>query len=141
MPSWPRPTAPADRAAAYDALAPGARRLGAAFQKINFLRDLAEDHDVLHRRYFPGLDPDRICDADRDLHPRRHRRRPGASAEVMTELPASSRRAVSAAHATFTELSAPAPRDASRADPLARVRVPGAVKLRIAAGAITGGRS
>ena len=34
----------------------GARRLGAAFQKLNFLRDLGEDHDVLGRSYFPGLE-------------------------------------------------------------------------------------
>ncbi|MDB5244066.1 MAG: phytoene synthase, partial [Spirosoma sp.] len=39
----------------YDRLAPGARRLGAAFQKLNFLRDLAEDHDVLRRSFFPDL--------------------------------------------------------------------------------------
>ena len=55
-----------DAAAGYDRLAPGARRLGAAFQKLNFLRDLAEDHDTLGRRYFPGLEVDRFCDADRD---------------------------------------------------------------------------
>ncbi|WP_080792532.1 squalene/phytoene synthase family protein [Corynebacterium pacaense] len=33
----------------------GARSLGAAFQKINFLRDLAEDQTQLGRTYFPGL--------------------------------------------------------------------------------------
>ena len=32
----------------------GARALGAAFQKINFLRDLAEDQQELGRTYFPG---------------------------------------------------------------------------------------
>lgn len=35
-------------------LAGGARSLGAAFQKVNFLRDYAEDHDDLGRAYFPG---------------------------------------------------------------------------------------
>ncbi|MEG1445259.1 phytoene/squalene synthase family protein [Glutamicibacter sp.] len=34
-----------------------ARSLGAAFQKVNFLRDLAEDSEDLGRSYFPGLDP------------------------------------------------------------------------------------
>jgi len=33
----------------------GARRLGAAYQKINFLRDLATDSDDLGRSYFPGV--------------------------------------------------------------------------------------
>ncbi|WP_164983795.1 phytoene/squalene synthase family protein [Cellulomonas endophytica] len=35
----------------------GARALGAAFQKINFLRDLGADSGDLGRAYFPGLDP------------------------------------------------------------------------------------
>nr|WP_255633239.1 squalene/phytoene synthase family protein [Demequina sp. TTPB684] len=33
----------------------GARRLGAAYQKINFLRDLAMDDGELGRSYFPGV--------------------------------------------------------------------------------------
>lgn len=36
-------------------LYPYARKLGAAFQKINFLRDLHEDYENLGRAYFPGL--------------------------------------------------------------------------------------
>ena len=43
------PDASRGPSAGYDALAPGARRLGAAFQKLNFIRDLADDHDVLRR--------------------------------------------------------------------------------------------
>lgn len=34
----------------------GARRLGAAFQKVNFLRDFADDHDDLGRVYFAGTE-------------------------------------------------------------------------------------
>ena len=60
------PDGPVDRDGAYSALAPGARRLGAAFQKLNFLRDLDEDYSLLHRSYFPDLDVDRFCDGDRD---------------------------------------------------------------------------
>ena len=41
---------------AFERLAPGARRLGAAFQKVNFLRDLATDSQDLGRSYVPGLD-------------------------------------------------------------------------------------
>ncbi len=40
----------------YHHLYPYARRLGAAFQKINFLRDLHADFKELGRAYFPGLD-------------------------------------------------------------------------------------
>lgn len=37
----------------YARLKPGAQSLGAAFQKINFLRDIAADHAQLGRYYFP----------------------------------------------------------------------------------------
>ncbi|NQX91360.1 MAG: phytoene/squalene synthase family protein [Flavobacteriales bacterium] len=40
----------------YNRLYPYAKRLGAAFQKINFLRDLHADYKELGRAYFPGLE-------------------------------------------------------------------------------------
>jgi len=40
----------------YEALKPSAMKLGAAFQKINFLRDLHADYSHLGRTYFPGVD-------------------------------------------------------------------------------------
>ncbi|MEN9599165.1 MAG: hypothetical protein RL596_1476 [Bacteroidota bacterium] len=42
--------------AAYEKLKPAARSLGAAFQKVNFLRDLKADYEGLDRVYFPGCD-------------------------------------------------------------------------------------
>jgi 15-cis-phytoene synthase len=40
----------------YNKLIEPARRLGAAFQKVNFLRDLKADFKELGRVYFPGID-------------------------------------------------------------------------------------
>ncbi len=40
----------------YKKLTPYAMKLGSAFQKINFLRDLHSDYNQLGRTYFPGLD-------------------------------------------------------------------------------------
>lgn len=40
----------------YDQLAPGARALGAALQKVNFLRDMADDYHQLGRCYLPDAD-------------------------------------------------------------------------------------
>lgn len=40
----------------YDRLTPSAMRLGSAFQKINFLRDLNADYRDLGRVYFPNVD-------------------------------------------------------------------------------------
>ena len=48
--------------ARYERLKPAAMRLGAAFQKVNFLRDLQDDHVALGRTYFPGLAMDRMDD-------------------------------------------------------------------------------
>lgn len=39
----------------FDALAPYAQRLGSAFQKVNFLRDLNTDYNVMGRVYFPEV--------------------------------------------------------------------------------------
>ena len=40
----------------YEQLKSEAMRLGSAFQKVNFLRDLKDDNLVLNRNYFPGVD-------------------------------------------------------------------------------------
>jgi len=39
----------------YDELRPFAMKLGAAFQKVNFLRDMKQDYQILGRSYFPGV--------------------------------------------------------------------------------------
>lgn len=44
----------------YQRLKPDAMKLGSAFQKINFLRDLNADFKGLGRTYFPGLNIDRF---------------------------------------------------------------------------------
>lgn len=86
-------------------LVAGARRLGAAFQKVNFLRDLQAD-DGRGRAYFPGVDPAHLTetqkhqlldDIDADL---------AASLAALAALPPSSRAAVRLAHEQFGELSA-----------------------------------
>jgi phytoene/squalene synthetase len=116
----------------------GARRLGAAFQKVNFLRDLAADFQALGRSYFPGVSVESFSEADKvrllddidaDLR---------VSAAVIPDLPAGSRRAVALAQALFAELARRL--RATPADQLvgARVRVPNPIKLRIAAAAALG---
>ena len=46
--------------AQYHSLQPFAMKLGAAFQKINFLRDLKADYEGLGRTYFPNVDMTRF---------------------------------------------------------------------------------
>lgn len=40
----------------YFELKPSAQALGAAFQKVNFLRDVKADYEMLNRSYFPEVD-------------------------------------------------------------------------------------
>ena len=39
----------------YNELKEAAMRLGSAFQKVNFLRDLKDDYELLNRSYFPNV--------------------------------------------------------------------------------------
>lgn len=110
-------------------LVDGARRLGAAFQDVNFLRDQDHDAGALGRDYL-GIDTrnDRTAVLDRidgDL---------AAAAEVIAQLPPDCRRAVTAAHDLFAELSTRLRRD----DTEGRVRVPDPVKAVLAARAMAG---
>jgi phytoene/squalene synthetase len=116
----------------------GARHLGAAFQKVNFLRDLSADFDGLGRNYFPGVELNSfseddkrrlLADIDADL---------AASSAALPGLPPSSRRAVALAQLLFGELT-----ERIRATPASalirtRVRVPTPVKLKLAAAAAAG---
>lgn len=49
----------------YENLKAPARSLGAAFQKVNFLRDLKSDYNGLSRMYFPGCDFNNFTEMDK----------------------------------------------------------------------------
>ncbi|MFM2139542.1 MAG: hypothetical protein RJA57_1849 [Bacteroidota bacterium] len=51
--------------ALYEKLEAPARSLGAAFQKVNFLRDIRADFNGLSRIYFPGCDFNNFTEADK----------------------------------------------------------------------------
>ena len=50
----------------YEKLKPFAQSLGAAFQKINFLRDVKADHEDLNRTYFPNVNFKNFTQVDKD---------------------------------------------------------------------------
>ncbi|WP_438855824.1 phytoene/squalene synthase family protein [Agromyces sp. M3QZ16-3] len=119
----------------------GAVHLGAAFQKINFLRDLAMDWRTLGRNYFPGVDPDAFTEADKTAILDDIDHDLAIAGDVLHELPRRARTAVAAAHGLFASLSA-----RCRATPASeiiatRIRVPDGEKLAIAvrSALITGG--
>ncbi len=86
-------------------LVKGARALGSAFQKVNFLRDLSADFKRLGRSYFPDVNVGNfdeatkrrlVDDINNDLE---------ISAQSLPLLPRSARPAVTAAQLLFTELN------------------------------------
>lgn len=116
----------------------GARALGAAFQKINFLRDLADDFDSLGRSYFPGVTVEQFSEADKNRLVAGIDHDLDLSAAVLPLLPTSSRRAVSLAQSLFTELTERIRRTPAAELRRARVSVPSTVKTRLALGAFLG---
>src|SRR5690554_1763290 len=56
----------------FDELKPYAKKLGSAFQKVNFLRDLKDDYQILGRTYFPGIEMEMFnnrvkCEIEKDI--------------------------------------------------------------------------
>ena len=51
----------------YDRLKNDAKRLGSAFQKVNFLRDLKADFEDLSRTYFPNTDLNHLDEESKHL--------------------------------------------------------------------------
>lgn len=81
----------------------GARELGAAFQNVNFLRDLADDTEVLKRSYLSANG--RLTDADRDDWIRKIREELTAARDTLPLLPKDARRAVRCALNLFAALT------------------------------------
>ena len=114
----------------------GARALGSAFQKVNFLRDLAEDRDDLGRTYFPQLRGRGIDDAVKAELVDDIRADLARARRAIPLIPSTARGAVAAAEALFSALNERI--DATPAATLAtaRVSVPRHRKLYLTARAV-----
>jgi len=122
--------------AAAARLTPAASALGAAFQKVNFLRDLAEDRDELGRDYVPGMDEDDFDDAQRDLLLDDIDADLARAATALPHLPRSSRAAVASAHGLYAALSRRLRRTPAARIRTARVRVTDPEKALVIARAV-----
>ncbi|AVL97825.1 squalene/phytoene synthase family protein [Microbacterium paraoxydans] len=120
--------------AELDILERGARRLGAAFQNVNFLRDLADDTDRLQRGYLGGSA--RLTDADRDAWVDTVHRQLADARAAIPLLPKDARAAVRSALALFAALTRKVARTPSAELYRRRVRVPDPIKALLAARAV-----
>jgi phytoene/squalene synthetase len=110
----------------------GARALGAAFQKVNFLRDLSADFDHLGRSYFPGVDLEQLTDADKDRLVADIDEDLALSRSIVPDLPRSSRRAVALAQSLFASLNKRIARTPAQKLRSTRVSVPTLTKFWLA---------
>ncbi|MBM6620686.1 squalene/phytoene synthase family protein [Micrococcaceae bacterium RIT802] len=87
-----------------DELEAAARSLGSAFQKVNFLRDLATDQDQLGRRYLVSPSTPVFDDATKDAVVEQIRAELATAETGFALLAPGARRAVSLAHGLFSSL-------------------------------------
>ena len=115
----------------YFKLEEPARKLGAAFQKINFLRDVKADYQELGRTYFPGVDlekftPDEKLKIEEDIHDDFE-----CALEGIIKLPSSSRLGVYVAYRYYFSLFKKIKKVSSDRLMEERIRVPNTKKLLI----------
>ncbi|MDF2561105.1 MAG: phytoene synthase [Microbacterium sp.] len=120
--------------AELEVLRRGARQLGAAFQNVNFLRDLADDTDRLHRGYLGGTA--RLSDADRDAWVATIRQQLADARTAIPLLPKDARAAVRSALALFAALTRRVSQTPADVLYRRRVRVPDPIKAVLAARAV-----
>lgn len=115
----------------YKKLADGARALGAAYQKINFLRDLASDNNELDRWYFPDSSYESFTDTEKQRIVDDIENDLASAKQALGQLPKTSKRAVSLSLHYYGRLLDKL-RAASAEDiKQQRIRVPGSLKLAL----------
>jgi phytoene/squalene synthetase len=88
----------------YKRLKPTAMRLGSAFQKVNFLRDLKNDAELLERSYFPDVDLKNLSPENKHRIVEEIQQDFQAAYEGIKELPASSKFGVYTAFRYYKQL-------------------------------------
>ncbi|SEL92608.1 Phytoene/squalene synthetase [Aquimarina amphilecti] len=89
----------------YQALKPAAMRLGSAFQKVNFLRDINDDINQLHRIYFPILRDNELTENIKKKIIEYINEDFKVALEGIKELPDNSKNGVYAAYLYYTKLT------------------------------------
>lgn len=88
----------------YGTLAPGAAKLGSAYQKVNFLRDMAADYGELERVYFPSVSYETFDQQDKMDIIRDITHDFAAAKPYIDKLPMEARRAVLASYRYYLAL-------------------------------------
>lgn len=117
----------------YNELKSTAMKLGSAFQKVNFLRDLKSDMEILNRSYFPSVDFKNITTKEKNEVIRDIQNDFEAALVGIKKLPTSARFGVYTAYIYYSKLLRKLEKTSSENLLNKRVRVPNPVKFGLMA--------
>lgn len=115
--------------AQYEELKEAAMNLGSAFQKVNFLRDLKEDQELLNRSYFPNINIDSLDEASKEKIILEIEENFKSAYEGILCLPKEARLGVYVAYKYYQNLLKKLKRTPAAKIKTVRIRVPNVVKL------------
>lgn len=88
----------------YADLAPGAKALGAAYQKVNFLRDIAHDAKELGRNYFPNVIDGKLSESNKTALINEISADFAVAKQYIDQLPSTAKRAVRMSYVLYSKL-------------------------------------
>ncbi len=115
----------------YQKLKPNAMSLGAAFQKVNFLRDASSDFENLGRTYFPNIDMSAMTVGDKLEIEKEIQKDFEHALEGIRNLPSNSRRGVYIAYIYYLKLFKKIRKLPPQKILSERIRIPNALKMSI----------
>ncbi len=117
----------------YDELRLPAMALGSAFQKVNFLRDLKDDHEGLNRSYFPNLNFDNFDEETKNIILKEIDNDFEKAVKGIFKLPSSARFGVYTAYKYYLKLLKKLRKTPSLKIKSTRIRVPNYQKMNVLA--------
>lgn len=117
--------------ALYLELEEGAKKLGSAYQKVNFLRDMKSDYEERGRVYFPGVDYNNFTETDKTRLEEDIKSEFLAAKQVIPRIPDSARKAIDTSYAYYYALLQQIEKHPASEIVKRRIRVPDSQKLAI----------
>jgi len=117
----------------YSELKHSAEKLGSAFQKVNFLRDLKDDSELLNRTYFPHLEGQTINSTNKEIIIREIENDFAEAYEGIVKLPLEAKFGVYTAYVYYSKLLKKIKRTAAEELKQKRIRISNPVKVGLLA--------
>ena len=117
----------------YHELKHSAEKLGSAFQKVNFLRDLKDDSELLNRTYFPHLEGQTINSTNKEIIIREIENDFAEAYEGIVKLPLEAKFGVYTAYVYYSKLLKKIKRTAAEELKQKRIRISNPVKVGLLA--------